>query len=98
MKEVKRFTLGVVTLGEVLVDVRASIINIRNCVASIVPSTSSITLFKANAEDERDAGSSVRGSVKILEVKVSTGSDAVEIVLCGSLNEKSSDKVVEGKR
>ena len=103
VKEGKRFTIGVVIPGVVLVDIWASIINICNYDASIAASRSYIALFKANAEEGRDAGvwtdagSGVRGGVRILDVKVEAGADSVEITFCGSLNEKSSDDVVKGK-
>ena len=86
-----------------LVDTWASIINLRNCVASIATSTLSVALFKLNVEEERDigvwtnTGSGVRGGMRILEVKIWTGADAVEITLYESFNENPSDNIVEGK-
>ena len=40
----------------------------------------------------------VLGGVQIPEVKAGTGVDIVDMILCGSCREKSSDKAVEGKR
>ena len=42
-------------------------------------------------------GLGVLGGVRISEVKVGAGVDAVDMILCGSRKEKSSDKAVEGK-
>ena len=58
-KEVKEgniFTLGGVTPDVVLVDGRASILNLRNYVTSIKLSTLSVALFNARIEVGRDAG------------------------------------------
>ena len=104
LKKGKIFTLGVAIPGVVLIDVWAIIINLRKCATSIVASTSCVVLSKTNVELERDAGFwtdtwwHVQGSVRILEVKVEAGTDAVEKIFYENQNEKSSDNVVEGKR
>ena len=66
--------------------------------------TSSVAFSKANLGEERDAGDvlnsylDTRGGVRILEGRLITGAIVEEATLCGTLNEKSSDKVVEGNR
>ena len=45
-----------------------------------------------------DADFGTRGGVRIITGRLITGSVARKATFCGSLNEKSSDKVVEGKR
>ena len=62
-----------------------------------------IEFSKANLGEERDAGEEpdaalgTLGAVRIFAGKLCIGTVAVKATLCGSLNEESSDKVVEGK-
>ena len=100
-EEGKRLTLGVVALEAGLKDGWALRIKWRSCVAFVKASTSSVSLSNANDEVELDARSwvilksGVLGGVWILVIGVRV--DAVDITLCGSRREKSSDNVVVGK-
>ena len=63
--------------------------------------TKSFAFSKTNLREGRgvgektDAGLGTMGGVRILVGKLSTCAVVVEATLCGSLNEKSSNKVVE---
>ena len=84
--------------------VRTAIVNWRNYVAFVEVRTSSVAFSKANLGKGRDAGDvlhsylDTRGSVRILAGRLITGAIVEESTLCGTLNRKSSDKVVEGNR
>ena len=66
--------------------------------------TSSVVFSKGNAREGRDAGEesdagvATLGGVRLLTLRLNTGTVAVDSTLCGRRSEKSRDKVVEGKR
>ena len=81
VKEDKRFTLGVATAGVGLVKLRASLINLRNCVSSIAFNTSA--LVNAEVTDGLDAEDwiGVPGGVLSAELRLVTGINAIGISL-----------------
>ena len=93
-----------VTWGERLLGPRASIINWRNYAAFMEVRTSSVALSKANVREGRDAGKkndaglATLGGVRLFAWRLNTGNEVVESTLSGRRNEKSRDKIVEGKR
>ena len=81
LKEDKRFTFGVATAGVGLVKLRASLINVRNYVSSIVFNTSSVALVNAEVTDGPDAEDwiGVLGGVLSAEVRLVVGANAIGI-------------------
>ena len=66
--------------------------------------TSSVAFSKANVREGRDAGEkndaglATLGGVRLFAWRLNTGNEVVESTLSGRRNEKSRDKIVEGKR
>ena len=96
----KRLTLGVATAGVGLVDLRASIINWRNCTSSIVLNTSSVALVNAEITEGPDVEVWIRvlGGVLSAELILVVEANAMGPSLWGSLSVKFSDNVVDRKR
>ena len=83
VKEDKRFTFGVATVGVGLVKLRASLINLRNYVSSIAFNTSSVALVNAEVTAGPDAENriGVLGDVLSAEVRLVAGANEIGISL-----------------